>query len=98
MTAITGGPIRIAFGADAWCRSESALGGGDLRALHPDGVAESSGHALERRLQDVVRVLAAAHPQVQRDRRRRDERAPELLGQLRVERRGAQRLRGGVDL
>ena len=50
---------------------------------------------LERRLDDVVRVLAPHAHDVQRAHRRHGEPAPELLAQLRIERRVAEDLLAG---
>src|SRR6266545_1384837 len=59
-------------------------------------VPQAAGDAFERRLDDVVTVLAREGTHVQRDPGRERERAPELLGQLRIERADPLRLR--VDL
>src|SRR6266511_3389213 len=74
---------------------------GALRRRHPGAldlhrVAQAARDALERRLDDVVAVLARQRPHVQRDPGRERERPPELLGQLRVE--GADPLGLRVDL
>jgi hypothetical protein len=60
-------------------RSEGALGGGQRVAFDPHGVAQRSGHSLEVRLDDVMRVLPAATYDVQGDSGRHHEGAPELL-------------------
>src|SRR5437899_2299432 len=66
------------------------------RSLDPHGVAQATGDALERRLDDVVAVLARHRPHMQGDAGREGERTPELLRELRVERADPLRLR--VDL
>src|SRR4029450_7523512 len=65
-------------------------------ALDLHRVAQAAGDALERRLDDVVTVLARDGTHVQRDPGRERERAPELLGQLGIERADPLGLR--VDL
>ena len=73
-------------------RSEGALGGGQRVPFDPHGIAQRSSHSLEVRLDDVMRVLAAAAHDVQGDSGRHHEGAPELLDQLRIERRIAEDL------
>ena len=81
-------------------RSQRPLGGGDAAALDAGPRRAGPGHALEGRLQDVVGVLARAQADVEGQPGRRGEGPPELLGQLGVERRRAERAwcPGRIDL
>src|SRR3954469_3172212 len=76
--------------------SERALRRRDAGALDTDRVAQRARDALERRLDDVVTVLARATAHVQRQSRTIDEAFPELLRELWVERPDP--LRHGVDV
>ena len=73
---------------------------GTALALEALRVAQRPGDRLEGGLEHMVRVLAVAQGDVQRHSRGGDEGAPELLGELRVERRRAEprRVRREVDL
>src|SRR6266496_2609493 len=66
-------------------RLQRALRRRDAGAFDLHRVPQATGDALERRLDDVVTVLARERAHVQRDPGREREGAPELLGQLRVE-------------
>ena len=66
--------------------------------LDPHGVAQGPGHALERGLDDVVGVLPAPQRMWRVRAGGRGEGPPELLGQLGVERRGAEREGVGGEL
>src|SRR5262245_40944776 len=77
-------------------RSQGALRRGDARAFDADGIAERARDTLERRLDDVVTVLAADAAEMQRHAGTVDEALPEFLGELRVERPDP--LRDGVDV
>src|SRR5215213_3114467 len=89
----TTGPVS---GAEPTIESERALGRRYGRAFDLHRVAQRPGDALERRFDDVVPVAARQRSDVQRDPRTERERAPELLGELRVER--ADELGDRVDL
>src|SRR4029453_17527100 len=67
-------------------RLQGAFRRGYVGAFDHHRVTQAAGDALERRLDDVVTVLAREGAHVQRDPGRERERAPELLGQLRIER------------
>ena len=71
--------------------AQHALGGRHPGALDAHGVAQAAGQALERRLDDVVDVAAAPQRDVQGDAGRGGEAVHGVLGQLRVERRVAER-------